>query len=249
MDIAEKDFNTLYRKFVEYILNKGANIIVRGKETLECTSCVITLTNINNDHLDFTNTQAYQRQDKYEDYRKREIEWYESGCLVAKHAPAPKFWKGISGRDGKIQSNYGYLIFHEKKPYKKIKITSYKNVLDILTKDKFSRQAILHYNLPLHYAINKKDIPCTVCTQILIRNGKLNFFVFQRSSDLYLGLPYDMSWHCYLIKRLVGELKKRNMKIKPGHLTIFIGSAHIYKKDAQSMKNFLIKRKFHAKEK
>jgi thymidylate synthase len=179
----------LYKKLVRHVLNTGANIKVRGKKTLECTNCLITLSNIDNDHINFDNTQAHQRQDQYEHYRSREIEWYESGCLLAKHAPAD-FWKKISSKDGKIQSNYGYLILHEKKPYTANGITSYKNVLNILKKDKFSRQAILHYNLPSHYPANKKDIPCTICTQILIRNGKLNFLVFQRSADLFFGQKF-----------------------------------------------------------
>lgn len=248
MEMAEKEFNILYKKLVKHVLNAGANIKVRGKKTLECTNCLITLSNINNDHIDFNNTQAYQRQDQYEHYRRREIEWYESGCLLAKHAPAD-FWKKISGKDGKIQSNYGYLILHEKKPYTNKGITSYKNVLNILKKDKSSRQAILHYNLPSHYAVNKKDIPCTICTQVLIRNGKLNLLVFQRSADLFFGLPYDIPWHCYLLKQLVNELNNGGMKITPGSLTILIGSAHIYTENISFMKKYLTKRKHHAKEK
>ena len=209
---------------------------------------MITLKDINNDHIDFGSTQAFERQDQYEHYRKREIEWYESGCVLAKHAPAD-FWKKISKKDGTIQSNYGALILHEKKPYTKKGITSYRNALAILNKDRASRQAILHYNLPSHYSENKKDIPCTVCTQILIRNGKLHFLVFQRSADLHLGIPYDIPWHCYLLKRVVNDLNKQGIKVKCGKLTVIIGSAHIYSDNIPFMKKYLTKRKGHAKEK
>lgn len=246
MEIVGKNINLLYKKLVTYIFKNGSSIVVRGKKTLECTNCLITLTNINNDHIDFSKTQEYQRQDQYEHYRKREIEWYESGCLLAKHAPAD-FWKKISTKDGMIQSNYGYLILHEKKPYDKKSITSYNNALNILKKDKASRQAILHYNLPSHYAVNKKDIPCTICTQILIRDDRLNFLVFQRSADLFFGFPYDVPWHCYLLKKLVNELNKKSMKVIPGNLTILIGSAHIYEDKILSMKNYLTKKKYSAK--
>lgn len=249
MEIVGKDFNLIYKKLVRYVMETGADVTVRNKETLECTNCLITLNNIDNNHLDFDSTEAYERQDQYEHYRIREIEWYESGCLLAKHAPA-EFWKKIANKNGEIQSNYGYLIFHKKKPYTNKNITSYKNVVNLLKKDKYSRQAILHYNLPEHYSANKKDIPCTICTQVIIRNDKLNFFVFQRSADLFFGLPYDIPWHSYLLKKLVHELKNNGLKISQGNLSVFIGSVHIYKENIPFMKKYLTKRvKSHAKKK
>ena len=37
-----------------------------------------------------------------------------------------------------------------------------------------------------------KDIPCAVALDFKLRNGKLNLHVFMRSSDQWLGLPYDI---------------------------------------------------------
>lgn len=211
MKIAGNNFNRLYKKLVKHVLEKGIRIKVRGKTTLVCTNCVISLGDIDDNHIDFTTTQAFDRQDRYNHYRNREIEWYESGCLLAKHSPA-NFWIKLSNSNGEIQSNYGYLILHEKRKYTPKGISSYENVLNILKKDRFSRQAILHYNLPSHYASNKKDIPCTICTQIFIRKNKLNFLVFQRSADLFFGVPYDVPWHCYLLKKLLNDLNKSGKK-------------------------------------
>lgn len=242
MFIEENDFNKLYKKLIKYVLNSGSNVFVNSNDTIECVNYLIKLQDINSGHIDFTHSQGFERQDRYERYRKDEIKWYESGCLMAIHAPAKK-WKKIADEEVKIQSNYGYMILHEKKPYSQEGITSYKNVLAILNEDINSRQAILHYNLPIHYSNNKKDVPCTICTQILIRNHKLNFLVFQRSADLNTGLPYNVPWHCFLMKRLSTDLNNMNYKISCCDLSMLLGSVHIYQRDIEFMKRFLKKRK------
>lgn len=64
--------------------------------------------------------------------------------------------------------------------------------------------------------------------------------VFQRSSDVYTGLPYDVPWHCELIKKMTSEIRNRVNKkntdkklfeLECGTLIIFISSLHLYKKD------------------
>jgi len=236
--IEDDNFNLIYQNLVKHVKNNGTDISVRGLATKECTNCILSLTNIENHKLDFTKTEAHLRQDKYEKYCKKEIEWYESGCLVAKHAPA-KFWQSLSDSQGKIQSNYGYLILHESKPYTSATISSYDFALTLLKKDMFSRQVILHYNLPKHYHTETKDIPCTVVTQVLIREGKLNLTVYQRSSDLYYGLIYDLPWHCYLIKRLVADLQGTYFGLSSGSLIMHLGSVHMYEKNLDFFDNFL----------
>jgi len=222
------NFDELYKNLVSHVLNEGVRINPRGKETLECVGCSITLTNIDNSSLNFRDSLVSDRQDKYENYRDREIKWYESGCLNAKCAPSSNIWEGIADQDGNIQSNYGYIILKKIMKYEKAGISSFGHAIDLLVKDESSRQVILHYNLPENYEMTSNDIPCTICTQVLIREGKLSFIVYQRSSDLYYGLPYDMYWHCYLLKKFIGALKLKNVDVDPGSVTIIFGSVHIY---------------------
>jgi thymidylate synthase len=224
----EKDnFNALYFEIVKHVIEHGHDITVGGKKTKECINCSLSLTNIKNDKIDFSKTKP-DRQEKYEKYYESEKNWYQSGCLVAEHSPAPEFWKTIADTDGKIQSNYGHMILYDRNYTACGDMTEYENAIRLLKSDKFSRQVILHYNLPKHYKINSKDIPCTICTQILIRNDKVSFLVFQRSSDLYKGLIYDLPWHCYLMKKLVHDLKHIGLNFSAGTLTMFLGSVHIY---------------------
>lgn len=239
-NIEDNDFRSIYKSLINLILEKGKNVIVAQKRTREIINCAICLTDINNYELNFNSIDP-ARQERYAQYLLDEIKWYESGCLVAEHAPS-KFWKKIADSDGRIQSNYGHMILFDKKPYSEEGITSFCHAIDVLKKDKSSRQVILHYNLPEHYNTKTKDIPCTISTQILIRDNLLNFIVFQRSSDLFLGLVYDLPWHCHLMNKFIDELNKMpSYNIHPGSLTMLLGSVHIYQKDLSFLKKYLNK--------
>lgn len=68
-----------------------------------------------------------------------------------------------------------------------------------------------------------KDVPCTVAAQFLHRDGCLHGVFTMRSSDVWLGLPYDLFNFC----RTISALAER-MNMHPGTLTINVGSAHLY---------------------
>lgn len=239
--VEDNDFNTIYTEIVKHVLNNGNDITVRNKRTKECTECFISLTNISNHRLIFSDTNAYERQEKYDKYCSDEISWYESGCLIAKHAPS-RFWETIADNEGKIQSNYGHIILHAKRPYTAQGTTSFENAIRLLNEDKFSRQVILHYNLPSNYNTATKDIPCTISTQVLIRGNKLSFLVSQRSSDLYRGLPYDLAWHCHLMNKFIKNLSSTYTDITAGALSMMFGSIHIYSEYESFFQKFLEKR-------
>jgi thymidylate synthase len=75
-----------------------------------------------------------------------------------------------------------------------------------------------------------KDIPCTLSLQFLIRNednvDKLEMIVTMRSSDAWLGIPYDFFTFSMLGNCVAGELA-----VKPGSITFQLGSSHLYDRD------------------
>src|SRR5690606_20062626 len=76
-------------------------------------------------------------------YIANEIQWYFSKSLnVNDLQDCPKIWKDVSSSTGQINSNYGYLIFSEENYFQ------FSSVLDKLTKDMLSRQAIMIYTRP-----------------------------------------------------------------------------------------------------
>ena len=89
-----------------------------------------------------------------------------------------------------------------------------------------SRQAVASIWTPSPAA--SKDIPCTLSWQLLARDGKLHAIVTMRSSDIWLGLPYDFYNFSQLTNGMAGELD-----LVPGSLTFNLGSSHLYDRDRE----------------
>lgn len=100
--------------------------------------------------------------------------------------------------------------------------------------DRSTRQATLTTWIPNH--LPSKDVPCTVAMDFKIRDDKLNVHVFMRSSDIWLGLPYDVfSFTCVgLLIREVYNAWLPFQKVAPGEaiapgiLYLTAASSHLY---------------------
>jgi len=77
-----------------------------------------------------------------------------------------------------------------------------------------------------------KDYPCTVAFDFKIRNGKLNLHAFMRSSDAWLGIPYDVfsfSMVAHLVCcRLAALYHPIVNVVEPGTLYLTAASSHLY---------------------
>lgn len=242
--IAHENFDYIYKEALALLLSSLTTHVTSTKgENYEMRNILVELTNIENNRIDFTSTLYPNRQKSYDRYLSKELEWYLEGCrdeLNYKNSPAPKVWKRYADQKGKIVSNYGHMILRKvqtfgNKKSKRKRDTSFNRCLNLLKENPFTRNAVMHYNLPEHIYDGAKDIPCTMSAQVFIRENKLHMTVFQRSSDIYTGLPYDVPWHCELMKKFIFELngKKRKDKLTAGTLALFIGSMHLYTSDFQ----------------
>jgi thymidylate synthase len=106
-------------------------------------------------------------------------------------------------------------------------------VIDKLIEDRVSRQAVLTIWRECPPPLTK-DVPCTVAMCFTLRESKINVHVFMRSSDLWLGLPYDVfnfsmvgHYVCAQLnsERFVGTIRGR---ISPGALYLTAVSSHLY---------------------
>lgn len=100
-----------------------------------------------------------------------------------------------------------------------------------LTQDPSSRQAGLTIWMPNPQP--SKDIPCTVAIWFQVREGKLNLHVFMRSSDVWLGLPYDLFNFSMLGHLVCSMLRKMDFTrqlnaLEPGTLYLTAASLHLY---------------------
>lgn len=97
-------------------------------------------------------------------------------------------------------------------------------VIGTLKRDVDSRQAIISLWRP--NPPSTKDVPCTSLMQFMIRKNKLESIVTMRSSDVWLGIPYDVFNFTRIQAGIAAELG-----ISPGPITLQLGSSHIYMTD------------------
>jgi len=102
-----------------------------------------------------------------------------------------------------------------------------------LRADRSTRQAVL--TIWQERPEPSKDIPCTVSMQFMIRDNMIHTIVNMRSSDAYLGLPYDLFVFSCITARLRDMMGISGLKL--GNLTVFAGSSHVYNSNYASAFN------------
>ena len=111
-------------------------------------------------------------------------------------------------------------------------------VVEKLTEDPFSRQAgltIWRENPPA-----TKDVPCTISIFFSIRDGLLYVHANMRSSDVWLGLPYD-AFNFSMLGHLVcahinqSDFSKAHGSVRPGNLCITMTSSHLYDENREGV--------------
>lgn len=106
-----------------------------------------------------------------------------------------------------------------------------------LTEDHASRQAVLTTWRP--NPPKSKDIPCTISLQFLIRDGKLDCLANMRSSDAWLGVPYDWFNFSMISGGICLLLKKAGQYIELGTLHFYAGSQHLYESNLETVNDIL----------
>jgi thymidylate synthase len=76
-----------------------------------------------------------------------------------------------------------------------------------------------------------KDVPCTLSWQFLLRDGRLNLNSTMRSSDVWLGWPYDVFTQSMAILAMCCELVNHGVAATPGHVYLTAGSQHLYERN------------------
>lgn len=99
-------------------------------------------------------------------------------------------------------------------------------ILETLRKPS-SRQAVATIWTP--NPPESKDVPCTISLQWFVRDGKLHTTVNMRSSDVWLGLPYDFFTFSQLSNTVASQLM-----IPMGSVTMNLGSSHLYETNREA---------------
>lgn len=126
-----------------------------------------------------------------------------------------------------VNSNYWFLVFQEKSANNWY-MSQFDWAVYSLLKDKDSRQAVIHYNVPRHQHEWVKDFACTMYNQFIIRDNKLIWMSYMRSNDAFFWMTFDAVWFSLVQQSLYLELKKTYEDLELGQLYYNASSFHIY---------------------
>lgn len=111
-------------------------------------------------------------------------------------------------------------------------------VVEVFRNDLDTRQAVV--TLWREQPRRTKDVPCTVALQWLIRNGLLHCAATMRSSDAWLGWPYDVFNFSMMSAFIALRLRVAGVTaVSLGRLTLTAGSQHLYERDVLAAKEII----------
>lgn len=107
------------------------------------------------------------------------------------------------------------------------------NLLEGLKTDPYGRRHIITaWNVG---ELDKMALPpCHVLAQFYVSNGKLSCHMYQRSVDVFLGLPFNIASYA-----LLTHLIARECELDVGELVISTGDTHIYSNHVDQVKQQL----------
>ena len=225
-DVYESLLNDVYNHYEYETAPRGMNI-------REITNCALVIRN------PYSNLFKNDVRNLPLKYLKKELALYLSGRNdVDGFGNASKFWKKIANDDGTVNSAYGNLIFKmTDTPEGK---TQWEWMIESLIKDKDSRQAIMHFNQPVHQYSGVKDFPCTLEMTFHIRNDKLNATTTMRSNDVIKGTTFDVPFFTLLQQMALDVLRhKAYPELQMGSYTHIAHSMHLYESDFELVGNML----------
>ena len=209
------DFNRVWLDAIEDILTCGDEVAPRGQPTKEILQRTIQV------GMRRPVLTIPQRRLSYQ-FMAAEAHWILTGDnRVSTIAPYNKNISQFSDDGETFFGAYGPKI-----------VAQMDYVIAKLMEDPDTRQAGL--TIWRECPPSTKDVPCTVAVFFNIRNEKLNCHVFMRSSDVWLGVPYDVFNFSMLSHMVCTFLNKGRRNIEPGTLHLTAASSHLYQRNFEA---------------
>jgi thymidylate synthase len=152
-----------------------------------------------------------------------ELLWFISGDTNTKYLNdnGVRIWNEWADKDGNLGPVYGYQ-WRSWPAANGTKIDQLANVIEAIRKSPDSRRHIISaWNVG---ELEKMALPpCHLMFQFYVANGKLSCLLYQRSADIFIGVPFNIASYALLtmmIARVTG--------LKPGDFVHVLGDAHIY---------------------
>lgn len=152
-----------------------------------------------------------------------ELLWFLAGDTNVKYLQdnGVRIWNEWADEDGDLGHIYGYQ-WRSWPDYKGGNIDQIAEIIDQIKNNPDSRRLIVS-------AWNVADLPqmnlppCHAFFQFYVANGKLSLQLYQRSGDIFLGVPFNIASYALLLQ-MVAQVTG----LKVGEFIHTIGDAHIY---------------------
>ncbi|MGC9343583.1 MAG: thymidylate synthase [Bacteroidales bacterium] len=160
-----------------------------------------------------------------------ELLWFINGDTNVKYLNenGVKIWNEWADENGNLGNIYGYQWRSWPSAEGK-HIDQLKNVIESLRKNPDSRRHIVS-------AWNVGDLdkmalpPCHILFQFYVANGKLSCQLYQRSADIFLGVPFNIASYSLLLLMMA-----RETGYEPGEFIHTLGDVHIYLNHIEQVK-------------
>jgi thymidylate synthase len=163
-----------------------------------------------------------------------ELLWFLNGDTNIKYLNENKvsIWNEWADENGDLGPIYGYQWRNWKSNNGKV-IDQISQVIDSLKNNPDSRRHIVSaWNVG---EINKMALPpCHVMFQFYVANGKLSCHLYQRSADVFLGVPFNIASYAILLQMIAQVIGYQAYEF-----VHTLGDAHIYMNHIEQVKTQL----------
>jgi len=168
-----------------------------------------------------------------------ELLWFVSGSSNIKILQDNKihYWDDFADKDLNLGPVYGVQWRHWKDP-RGGEIDQLAWAIDQIKNNPNSKAIIVS-------AWNPADLeemrlpPCHTMFQFDVTKGKLRMQLYQRSSDVFLGLPFNIAQYALLL-HMVAKITD----LEPRELVVSIGNAHLYMNQIEPAKEQLVRKPY-----
>ena len=179
-----------------------------------------------------------------DEYRLREIlhgDRYSKKRTIWTDNAEADYWvkKKLQRHPGDLGRVYGVQWRRWRKPLIRINKVVLQNLdqlselIENIKSDPYSRRHIITSWNPGEIHIMALP-PCHMMAQFYVNNGKLSCQMYQRSADMFLGVPFNIASYA-LFTHMIAQV----CNLEVGELIITLGDAHIYNNHFEQVKEQL----------
>jgi thymidylate synthase len=157
----------------------------------------------------------------------------DMGCHIWDLNSQADYWKPKARFEGDVGRIYGVQWRSWKSPYSSQPVDQLSTIIDRIKKDPHDRRLVVSAWNPAE--LDKMALPpCHVFFQFFVVQGKLSLQMYQRSCDMFLGVPFNIASYALLL-----HLVCKVTNLEPGEFIHTLGDVHIYSNHFEQVKTQL----------